>query len=155
MIYCNYRKGKQTQYKIKEWFIMIITRENVFDYVSKTVNEFTGAETFTSTDGRFQIIASKAIGYHGPHDLMTLWKKDGSIGRELNTYICVGTYYTDENNRCTSIYNATVKRNTRTHRDFINFDYIKEWTEENIIDIVIACLNMREEGIEAIFTDEN
>lgn len=59
------------------------------------------------------------------------------------------------NNRCKSIYNATVKRNSRTHRDFINFDYIKEWTEENIIDIVIACLNMREEGIEAILTDED
>lgn len=29
---------------------MIITRSNVFDYVTKTVNESTGAETFTSTD---------------------------------------------------------------------------------------------------------
>lgn len=134
---------------------MIITRENVFDYVTKTVNEFTGAETFTSTDGRFQIIARKAIGYHGPHDLMTLWKNDGSIEKELNTYICVETYYTDENNRCTSIYNATVKRDPRTHTSLINFDYIKEWTEENIIDIVIACLNMRENNIEAILTDED
>ena len=134
---------------------MIITRENVFDYVSKTVNEFTEAETFTSTDGRFQIIASKAIGYQGPNCLVTIWEKHGHIEEELKTYICVETYYTDENNRCKSIYNATVKRNPRTHRDFINFDYIKEWTEENIIDIVIACLNMREDEIEAIFTDEN
>ena len=134
---------------------MIITRKNVFEYVTKTVNEFTGAETFTSTDGRLKIIASKAIGYHGPNCLVAIWKKHGYIEEELKTYICVETYYTDENNRCKSIYNATVKRNPRTHRDFINFDYIKEWTEENIIDIVIACLNMREEGIEAIFTDEN
>ena len=134
---------------------MIITRENVFDYVSKTVNEFTGAETFTSTDGRFQIIASKVIGYHGPNCLVTIWKKHGHIEEELKTYICVETYYTDENNRCTSIYNATVKRDPKTHRDFINFDCLKEWTEENVIDIVIACLNMRKEGIESIYTDED
>ena len=134
---------------------MIITRENVFDYVTKTVNEFTGAEKFITNDGRFQIIANKCIGYHGPNDLMTLWKRNRLIKKELNTYIHIQTYYTDENNRCESIYNATVKRDPRTHIDFINFDYIKEWTEENIIDIVIACLNMRENGIEAIFTDED
>ena len=148
---------------------MIITRENVFDYVSKTVNEFTGAETFTSTDGKFQIIARKAIEYHGPNCLVTIWKKHVHIEEELKTYtcvetyytdelktyICVETYYTDENNRCKSIYNATVKRNTRTHRDFINFDCIKEWSVENSIDIVIAFLNIRENNIEAILTDED
>ena len=134
---------------------MIITRENVFDYVSKTVDKFTGAEKFITNDGRFKIIANKCIDYHGPNDLMTLWKRNRWIKNELNTYIHIQTYYTDENNRCKSIYNATVKRDPRTHRDFINFDYIKEWTEENIIDIVIACLNMRENGIEAIFTDED
>ena len=134
---------------------MIITRANVFDYVTKTVNKLTGAEKFITNDGRFQIIANKCIGYHGPNDLMTLWKRNGWIKKELDTYIHIQTYYTDENNRCKSVYNATVKRNPRTHRDLINFDYIKEWTEENVIDIVIACLNMRDNGIEAILTDED
>ena len=134
---------------------MIITRENVFDYVTKTVSEFTGAETFTSTDGKLKIIASRCTSEHGPHDIMTLWKKAGYIKKELDTFIAVDTYYTDENNNCVSRYNATVKRDTKTHRSMINFDYLKEWTEENIIDIVIACLNMRENGIEAIFTDED
>lgn len=140
---------------------MIITRENVFDYVTKTVSEFTGSETFTSTDGRLQIIARKCIAHHGPRDLMTLWKKEGYIEKELDTYIAVDTYYTDENN-CVSKYNPTIKRD-ENNWPVINFDYIKEWTEENIIDIVIACLNMRENGIEAmeamykepILTDED
>lgn len=134
---------------------MIITRENVFDYVTKTVNKFTGAETFTSTDGKFQIIASKCTSDHSPNDLMTLWKKAGYIEKELDTYINVDTYYTDDDGRCYRCYDATEKRDLKNHRSVINFDYLKEWTEENIIDIVIACLNMREEGIEAIFTDED
>ena len=134
---------------------MIITRENVFDYVTKTVDELTGRETFTSADGKFQIIASRCTSEHGPHDVMTLWKKAGYIKKELDTFIAVDAYYYDENNNCVSRYNATVKRDTKTHRSMINFDYIKEWTEENIIDIVIACLNMRENGIEAIYTDED
>ena len=134
---------------------MIITRENVFDYVTKTVDDLTGHETVTSTDGRFQIIASKCTSDHGPHDVMTIWKKAGYIKNELDTFIAVDAYYTDENNNCVSRYNATVKRDPKTHTSLINFDYLKEWTEENIIDIVIACLNMRENGIEAIFTDEN
>ena len=129
---------------------MIITRENVFDYVTKTVDKFTGAEKFITNDGRFQIIANKCIGYHGPNDLMTLWKRNGWIKKELDTYIHIQTWYIDEKRRFLSKYNVTVKRDTKTNRDIINFDYLKEWTEENIIDIVIACLNMRENGIEAI-----
>ena len=117
---------------------MIITRENVFDYVSKTVNKFTGAETFTSADGRFQIIANKCTSEHGPHDVMTIWKKAGYIKKELDTFIAVDAYYTDENNRCKSIYNATVKRDPKTHTSLINFDYLKEWTEENII--LLECM---------------
>lgn len=134
---------------------MIITRENVFDYVTKTVDEFTGRETFTSTDGRFQIIASRCTSEHGPHDVMTLWKKAGYIKKELDTFIAVDAYYYDEKRSWASRYNATVKRDTKTHRSMINFDYLMEWTEENIIDLVIACLNMRENGIEAILTDED
>ena len=138
---------------------MIITRENVFDYVSKTVNEFTGAETFTSTDGRLKIIARTCIAHHGPHDLMTLWKKAGYIEKELDTYISVDAYYTDENN-CVLKYIPTIKKDENNWH-VINFDYIKEWTEENIIDLVILCLNMRENGIpdtiytKVISTDEN
>ena len=138
---------------------MNITRENVFDHVTKTVNEFSGSETFTSTDGRLKIIARKCIAHHGPRDFMTLWKKAGYIEKELDTFISVDVYYTDENN-CVSKYHPTIKRDENNWPD-INFDYIKEWTEENIIDIVIACLNMREENgmeamyKEAILTDED
>ena len=126
---------------------MIITRENVFEHVTKTVGKF-GGETFTSTDGSFKIVARECIGHHGPRDLMTLWKKAGYIEKELDTYVGVDTYCTDEDGNYISAvkYNATIKKD-ENNWSVINFDYIKEWTEENIIDIVIACLNMRENDV--------
>ena len=127
---------------------MMITRENVFDYVTKTVDELTGRETFTSTDGKLKIVATKRESDRLPRGIMKLWKKTGLIKKELDTYVCIDTYYYEDEHNCTSKYNATVKRDIAHDRGVINFDYLMEWTEENIIDIVIACLNMRAKGIE-------
>lgn len=126
---------------------MIITRENVFDHVTKTVNEFTWAETFTTNDGRLRIVAHRCTSDPGPHGLMKLWKKHGYITKELDTYICVDTYHDEDETHCVRKYDATFKRDAKTGRNVINFDYLLEWTEENIIGIVVACLNMRENDI--------
>lgn len=82
---------------------------------------------------------------------MSLWKKHGYIKEELDTYVSIETYYYDEGNNCTGCYNVMEKRDLSKHISKINFDYLKEWTEENVLDLVIECLNMRENGIEAIY----
>ena len=130
---------------------MIITRENVFDHVTKTVDKFTGAQTFISNDGKLKIVAHRCTSDPGPHGLMTLWRKHGYITKELDTYVHIETCYDEDEYHHVRKHNVTEKRDLKNHRNSINFDYLKEWTDENIIDIVIACLNMRENNIEAIY----
>ena len=117
-------------------------------FVTKSVDEFTGAITFTSLDGKFQIVAHKCehdLKYKS--DLMNLWKKHGYISETLPTHICIDTYYTDCNNNCYGFYNITHKRSEDGKRTVVNFDYLREWNDDNIDELAAECLRMREMDI--------
>ena len=122
--------------------------KHYLQFVTKSVDEFTGAITFTSLDGNFQIFAHKCehdLRYK--HDLMNLWKKHGFISETLPTHICIDTYYTDCNNNCYGWYNITHKRSEDGKRTVVNFAYLREWNDDNIAELVAECLRMREMDI--------
>lgn len=116
--------------------------------VTKSVNAYTGAITFTSLDGNFQIVVHKCEhDLKSKHDLMNLWKKEGFISETLPTHICIDTYYADCNNNCYGWYNITHKRSEDGKRTVVNFDYLREWNEGNINELVAECVRMCEMDI--------
>lgn len=128
-----------------------MTNETIKHYlqlVTKSVNAYTGAITFTSLDGNFQIVVHKCEhDLKSKHDLMNLWKKEGFISETLPTHICIDTYYTDCNNNCYGWYNITHKRSEDGKRTVVNFDYLREWNEGNIKELVAECVRMCEMDI--------
>lgn len=126
----------------------INTINHYLQFVTKSVNEITGAVTFKSLDGRFEIVASKCDhDLKCKYDLMCLWKKHGFISEMLPTHICIDTYYTDCNNNCYGWYNITHKRSEDGKRTVVNFDYLREWNEDNINELAAECLRMHEMDI--------
>lgn len=98
--------------------------------------------------GNFEIVVSKCdydLSYK--HDTMRLWRKAGFIKTMLPTHIAVDTYYYDINGNCWGLYNVTEKPSDDGHRRVINFDYLREWTQDNINELVAECIRMREMGI--------
>ena len=128
-----------------------MTNETIKHYlqlVTKSVNAYTGAITFTSLDGNFQIVVHKCEhDLKSKHDLMNLWKKEGFISETLPTHICIDTYYTDCNNNCYGWYNITHKRSEDGKRTVVNFDYLREWNEGNTKELVAECVRMYEMDI--------
>lgn len=107
-----------------------------------------GARIYASSDGRFEIHVSCCThDLEYKNDLMNLWKKAGFISEELPTHICIDTYYTDINNNCYGYYNITHKLSEDGKRTVINFDYLREWTEENIRELVAECVRLCEMDI--------
>lgn len=82
-----------------------------------------------------------------PHDLMRVWRKAGFIKNMLSTHITVDTYYYDINGNCWGLYNVTHKLSDDGNRRVINFDYLREWTQDNINELVAECIRMREMDI--------
>lgn len=116
-------------------------------FVTKSVTPW-GRVTFKSLDGRFEIVVSKCEhDLKSKSDLMNLWKKHGFISKTMSTHICVDTYFTDDNNNCYGYYNITHKRSDDGKRDVINFDYLREWNENNIDALAAECIRMREMDI--------
>lgn len=115
----------------------------------------TGTEVYNGVNqiryhvgGNFEIVVSKCdhdLNYK--HDTMRLWRKAGFIKTMLPTHIAVDTYYYDINGNCWGRYNVTHKLSDDGHRRVINFDYLREWTQDNIDDLVAECIRMREMDI--------
>lgn len=84
---------------------------------------------------------------NNPHDNMRVWRKAGFIKTMLPTHIAVETYYYDINGNCWGLYNITEKLSDDGNRRVINFDYLREWTQDNINELVAECIRMREMDI--------
>lgn len=80
-------------------------------------------------------------------DMMNLWKKHGYISEALSTHISIHTYYTDVNNNCYGYYNIQHKRSEDGKRVVIDFDYIKEFTPDNVNELLAECIRMSEMDI--------
>lgn len=59
----------------------------------------------------------------------------------------VETYYYDINGNRWGLYNITEKLSDDGNRRVINFDYLREWTQDNINELVAECIRMREMDI--------
>lgn len=98
--------------------------------------------------GNFEIVVSKCdhdLSYK--HDTMRVWRKAGFIKTMLPTHIAVETYYYDINGNCWGLYNITEKLSDDGNRCVINFDYLREWTQDNINELVAECIRMYEMNI--------
>ena len=78
---------------------------------------------------------------------MRVWRKAGFIKTMLPTHIAVETYYYDINGNRWGLYNITEKLSDDGNRRVINFDYLREWTQDNINELVAECIRMREMDI--------
>lgn len=124
------------------------TINHYLKFVTREVDSFTGAETFTSLDGHFMVVCHKCEhDLKSKSDLMNLWKKHNLISQTLPTHISVDTYFTDEEGNCWGLYNITHKPSEDGKRTVINFDYLREWNENNINELVAECLRLREMDI--------
>lgn len=106
----------------------------------------TGTEVYNG--GNFEIVVSKCdhdLSYK--HDTMRVWRKAGFIKTMLPTHIAVETYYYDINGNCWGLYNITEKLSDDGNRRVINFDYLREWTQDNINELVAECIRMYEMNI--------
>lgn len=123
------------------------TINHYLQLVTMTEKE-SGTRIYTSRDGHFEIHVSCCThDLKYKDDLMNLWEKAGFISQKLPTHICIDTYYTDINNNCYGYYNITHKRSEDGKRTVINFDYLREWTEENIRELVAECVRLCEMDI--------
>ena len=121
--------------------------KHYLQFVTKSVTPW-GRVTFKSLDGRFEIVASKCEhDLKSKSDLMNQWKKCGFISKILPTHICIDTYFTDDNNNCYGYYNIMHKHSEDGKRTVVNFDYLREWNENNINELVAECIRMREMDI--------
>lgn len=119
-------------------------------FITMTKEKGSGTRVYTSLDGHFEIHVSCCIhDLKYKNDIMNLWKKHGFISKKLPTHICVDTYFT-VNNNCYGYYNITHKRSEDGKRTIINFDYLKEWTDENIKELVAECVRLREMDIKTV-----
>lgn len=73
--------------------------------------------------------------------LMRLWKKYGYISEVLPSYIAIDTYYRDADG-CHGLYNITEKDSDDGKRREINFDYLREATDENELELVAECIRL-------------
>lgn len=125
--------------------------KHYLQFVTMTNEKESGAQVYTSLDGHFKIyVRCCTHNLKCKTDLMNLWKKSGFISEKLPTHIDVTTYFTDDNNNCFGYYNIFHKLSKDGKRMIINFDYLREWTEENIVELVAECVRLREMDIKTV-----
>lgn len=121
---------------------------------TKTVNKYMALITSTEdrADGRRRLyhvgdrftveIATCEHDLSRSSDLMNVWKKHGYIAASLPSHLSVSTYYTDEDGQCWGRYNITVKPSDDGRRQVINFDYLREATPKNEMELVAECIRL-------------
>lgn len=94
---------------------------------------------------RFTVeITAVSVDLANKNDLMNIWKKCGYISEVLPSWLSVNTCYTDNAGNSWGIYNIAEKRGGT--RNVINFDYIREATPENELELVAECIRLFCEG---------
>ena len=107
-----------------------------------TSTEKQGTRTLYHIGDRFTIEAMTVThDLNNAHDLMNLWQKHGYITEKLTSHISIETYYTDEAG-CWGKYNITEKTSDDGKRRVINFDYLREATPENELELVAECIKL-------------
>lgn len=81
------------------------------------------------------------------NDIMNIWKKSRRIEKALPTHISIDTFFTDKDGNCWGYYNVTHKKSEDGKRVVIDFDYLREATEENELELVAECVRMQEMDI--------
>ena len=116
------------------------TRKKYLDRI--TSKDTSGTRTVYGVGDNFTIIASRcAHDLNSKRDLMNIWKKHGYISKVLPSYISIRTYYYNEKG-CWGLYNVTEKLSADGKRQEINFNYLKEATPENILELVAECIRL-------------
>ena len=75
------------------------------------------------------------------HSLVNLWKKAGYIPEVLPSYISIDTFYRNADG-CWGLYNITEKESDDGKRREINFNYLREATDENELELVAECIRL-------------
>ena len=108
-----------------------------------TGTEKSGLRTIYHIGDNFTVEAGRVpCNPNDPGDLNHLWKKHGYIKNYLNSYIFIHTYYTDIKGYCWERYNITEKNSEDGKRRVINFDYLREATPENELELVAECIRL-------------
>lgn len=103
---------------------------------------------FYHVGGNFIVEVSKTDhDLKSKNDLMNVWKRMGYIKKALPSHVVIHTYFTDKNGNCWGYYNITTKRSDDGKQNVINFDYLLEYTPENVEYLVNECIRLREMDI--------
>lgn len=114
-------------------------------FITSTEVHNNGNQISYHVGDNFEIVVSKCdhdLSYK--RDMMRLWHKAGFIKTMLPTHISVDTYYYDKDGNCWGLYNIMHALSADRRRLVIDFDYLREWTQDNINELVAECIRMRE-----------
>lgn len=106
-----------------------------------------GTRTLYHIGKNFIVEASRCeCDLKSPRALMNIWKKRGYIAEALPSHIVIDTYYTDKEGNCWGLYNITEKNSEDGKRRVLNFDYLREATPENELELVAECIRLAAEA---------
>ena len=120
-----------------------MNKATIKKYASRiTHTETSGKSTLFYIGDNFIIEASQCFcDLKNKKDLMNIWKKHGYISKVLPSYISICTYYYNEKG-CRGLYNIIEKLSADGKRREINFNYLKEATPENMLELVAECIRL-------------
>ncbi len=80
----------------------------------------------------------------GKNSLPYMWYKNGFTNKLMQTYLSCHTYVRDSEGGCRGAYNPCVKLSDDEKRNIINFDWLLDDTEENMMKIINECIRIFE-----------
>ena len=117
------------------------TKKSLLSLITSTERQ--GMRTLYHVGSRFTVEATTVEhDLSSARDLMNIWKKAGYISKALPSHIAIDTYYTDNDGNCWGYYNITVKPSDDGKRRVIDFDYLREATPENELELVAECIRL-------------
>ncbi len=126
-----------------------MNKQTINNYLSLVTSiEQKGTRTIYHVSDRFCVEVRKCcVNLKDKNNVMRLWKKAGYISEVLPSFLSVETFFTDASGNCWGWYNVTEKRSSDGKRRVIDFDYLREATEDNEKELVAECIRMREMDI--------
>ena len=121
---------------------------NYLKFVTKIEEMAEGRRWFYHVGDNFIIEVTKCThDLKSKNDLMNVWAKAGFISKKFDTHISIHTYFSDCNNNCYGWYNITERLSEDGKRKVINFDYLREFTPDNVNELVAECIRLCEMDI--------
>lgn len=118
------------------------TINKYFQFVTK-IEDVADTRTMYHIGDRFIVEVTRCTcDNSNPRSIMNIWKNFGYISAVLPSHLSVRTYYTDDAGNCWGRYNITEKDSEDGKRRVINFDYLREATPENEMELVAECIRM-------------